>query len=205
MNADDREDQITLSLLGEIENDNAVSQRRLSKSLGVALGLTNSYLKRCVRQGYIRIKQVPPKRYLYYLTPKGFSEKSRLSTRYLVNSFSFYREASGSCLACFNECKNNGWKRVVLCGISELAEIATLRADECGITIVGFYDRDYKKKKYLRWKVWNDLSKMDDHDAILLTDLTEPSGILNHLETEGIENIVVPDLISRITNPGIRE
>lgn len=205
MNTNDREEKITLDILGEIENDNAVSQRHLSRRLGVALGLTNSYLKRCVRKGYIKIKQVPPKRYLYYLTPKGFAEKSRLSASYLSSSFSFYREASDSCLHAFQQCNEQGWKKIILCGISELGEIATLRGEESGITIVGFYDRNYKQNSYLRWDVWGEASGMPEHDAVLLTDLSEPASSLNDLRASGINNIVVPDLITGITNLGSKE
>ena len=44
--------------------------------MGVALGLANSYLKRCIRKGFIKITEAPANRYLYYLTPQGFAEKA---------------------------------------------------------------------------------------------------------------------------------
>ena len=77
-----KEDNVTLSILEAIENKNDMTQRHLADNLGVALGLANSYLKRCVKKGLVKIHQAPANRYLYYLTPKGFSEKSRLTTQY---------------------------------------------------------------------------------------------------------------------------
>ena len=77
----DRDDSVTLNILDTVEQNEHISQRDLSRKLGVALGLANSYLKRCVRKGLIKVQQAPANRYLYYLTPKGFSEKSRLTAQ----------------------------------------------------------------------------------------------------------------------------
>ncbi len=77
----DREEALTLALLDAIEARSDLTQRHLADRLGVALGLANSYLKRCVRKGWVKITQTPINRYLYYLTlmPQGFSETSRLT------------------------------------------------------------------------------------------------------------------------------
>ena len=91
MNNREREESLTLEILAAIEARSDVTQRHLARTMGIALGLTNSYLKRCVRKGLVKIHQAPANRYLYYLTPKGFAEKSRLTARYLSVSFAFYR------------------------------------------------------------------------------------------------------------------
>ena len=124
MNNRDREENVTLEILEAIEARSDVTQRHLARRTGTALGLTNSYLKRCVRKGLVKIHQAPANRYLYYLTPKGFAEKSRLTAQYLSVSLAFYRKAGDSCHDAFQRCEARGWKRVVLCGVSDLAEIA---------------------------------------------------------------------------------
>jgi DNA-binding MarR family transcriptional regulator len=88
MNSKGKENSMTLELLEAIEEKSDVTQRRLARELGVALGLANSYLKRCERKGLVKIHKAPANRYLYYLTPKGFAEKSRLTAEYLSASFS---------------------------------------------------------------------------------------------------------------------
>ena len=93
MNANKREDSLTLEILETIEKNDKLTQRHLANNLGVALGLANSYMKRCVRKGLIKVHQAPANRFLYYLTPKGFAEKSRLTASYLSSSFDFYRRA----------------------------------------------------------------------------------------------------------------
>ena len=64
----------------------------MAGDLGIALGLANAYLKRCVKKGLIKVSQVPANRYAYYLTPKGFAEKSRLTAEYLSVSFNLFRD-----------------------------------------------------------------------------------------------------------------
>ncbi|HEY4820142.1 MAG TPA: winged helix-turn-helix transcriptional regulator, partial [Xanthobacteraceae bacterium] len=67
-----------LGLLESVERGGEQSQRRLASELGVALGLVNAYLKRCVNKGLVKVSEAPARRYAYYLTPHGFTEKSLL-------------------------------------------------------------------------------------------------------------------------------
>src|SRR5579863_4509642 len=89
--------RIVLGLLSSVETDGARSQRHIAAELGIALGLANAYLKRCVHKGLVKVGQAPARRYAYYLTPQGFAEKSRLTATYLSHSFSFFREARAQC------------------------------------------------------------------------------------------------------------
>ena len=105
MNGKHKDDALTLEILEAIDEQSDVTQRHLARRTGVALGLANSYLKRCVRKGLVKIQQAPANRYLYYLTPKGFAEKSRLTAEYLSASLTFYRRAGDSCNRAFAHCR----------------------------------------------------------------------------------------------------
>src|SRR5205807_3235936 len=59
-----------LKLLEEVEKDSRVTQRGLAHQLGIALGLTNIYLKRLVRKGYIKCVNVQSNRISYLITPR---------------------------------------------------------------------------------------------------------------------------------------
>src|SRR3546814_593722 len=87
------EAELTRGLLRAVQENSALTQRSMARELGIALGLANAYLKRCVRKGYIKVRQAPPNRYAYYLTPQGFAEKTRLTSEYLSSSFRFFRRA----------------------------------------------------------------------------------------------------------------
>src|SRR3982751_5896209 len=95
--ADAEKMRIMLGLLESVERGGEQSQRRLASELGVALGLVNAYLKRCVNKGLVKVSEAPARRYAYYLTPQGFAEKSRLTVDYLSYSFSFFRTARADC------------------------------------------------------------------------------------------------------------
>jgi len=193
----DREDALTLEILDTIEKKENVSQRHLARHLGVALGLANSYLKRCVRKGYVKVTQAPANRYLYYLTPKGFSEKSRLTAQYLSYSLSFYRKAGESCLRVFDDCEKNGWRRLLLCGVSDLAEIATLRAMERDIQVIGFLDGSFERDTFLNRPVWRTNESIEQFDACMLTDLTSPTASYRKLQDALVHRpILVPDVLA---------
>jgi len=120
------EERILRELLVGIERDPAISQRKLSEDLGVSVGSINWYIKRCVKKGLVKLGQAPVKRYLYYLTPEGFAEKTRLTASYLSISFDIFRAGRQQYEALFNLCEANGWTNIMLLGESELTELALL-------------------------------------------------------------------------------
>ena len=177
----DGDSEITLGLLNAVQESSAVTQRSMANDLGIALGLANAYLKRCVRKGYIKVSQIPPNRYAYYLTPHGFSEKSRLTAEYLSSSFTFFRRARSQCDADLDRCAARGWTRVALAGASELAEIAPLCAAERPVTLVGLIDPNHAGNRYAGLGVVEQPSNLKDHDAVLITDLRDPQGVFERL------------------------
>ena len=196
MNAKDKEDAVTLQILSAIEEKSDVSQRHIAATLDVALGLTNSYLKRCIIKGLVKIKQAPANRYFYYLTPKGLAEKSRLTAAYLSLSFEFYRRASASCSAVFQECAERGHTKVLLCGVSELAEIASLRAQEYGVVIVGTYDPLSTRERFLDKPVIRDLKIVRDFDACVVTALENRQALQDSLALRCANaKVLIPDIL----------
>src|ERR1700691_5592313 len=100
--------RVMLGLLESVERDGAQTQRRLAGEVGVALGLLNAYLRRCINKGLVKVREAPARRYAYYLTPQGFAEKSRLTAEYLSDSFSFFRKAKDHCTRLFEEAAARG-------------------------------------------------------------------------------------------------
>jgi ribosomal protein S25 len=192
----ERDEELVLELLDAVGKSSHISQRHLASSMGIALGLANSYLKRCIRKGFIKISEAPANRYLYYLTPKGFTEKSRLTAKYLSSSFAFYRKAGESCLQVFMECERRGWRRALLYGMSDLAEIATLRAQELDVRIVGILDPHTERRRFAGVSVWQSLGEAGPFDVCVLTELNSPSlGYEQVLKEVGKERVLVPDIL----------
>lgn len=196
MNTVEREDDHTLGVLSAVSEESNLSQRRLALHLGVALGLANSYLKRCVKKGWVKVQQVPGNRYLYYLTPRGFAEKGRLTGRYLAKSMGFYRRASQSCLEALQICADKGWKRVALVGRSDLAEIAAIRQHECDVRIIGIVDWHSNDCQDLGYPVYASPRDVPKCQAWIVTDLHDPVMSWKSTCAEVSEDrVIVPDIL----------
>ena len=169
-----------LNVLSAVERDSRLTQRRLSRDLGIALGLANSYLRRCIGKGLIKVSQVPLNRYAYYLTPQGFAEKSRLTVEYLTWSFEFFRRARKQCSELLARGFAAGSGRIVLLGTGELAEIALLSAGETGIEILCVIDPDAGEDRCGGRPVVRDIAQAQalcgerGFDALMVTDLRDP-------------------------------
>ena len=167
--------RIVLGLLDAVEKDRAQSQRLLASELGIALGLVNAYLRRCVKKGLVKVSEAPARRFAYYLTPQGFAEKSRLTVEYLSYSFSFFRQAKADCANLLQSAKAGGIKKLILAGQSDLAEIAALCAIEHGIEIVGVVQDEPSRDQFIGLPVF---ANFDDgsvaFDAVMITDLVTP-------------------------------
>ena len=130
----------SLQLLSEISGEEPLSQRELSRRLGIAVGLVNSYLKNLVSKGFVRVKNFPSNRYAYLLTPQGFAEKSRLAYQHLTYFTGLYTVARHDYLDLFRTLEADGVREIVFCGVDEVAEIAYLSLRETTIELAGVVD-----------------------------------------------------------------
>jgi DNA-binding MarR family transcriptional regulator len=198
----DKDHSLTLEILNAIEADHRVTQRRLADHLGVALGLTNVYLKRCVRKGWVKINEAPANRYMYYLTPKGFAEKARLTGEFLSYSLGFYRRASDGLGALLAACAGSGLDSVCLVGRTELAEIASVRAQEHSVDLVGTYDPEAGGGTFVGRPLFTRLGDVPDCAACVVTMMRPVPDLLDTLGTRWPrERILVPPLVASLVNP----
>ena len=61
-----------LKIIDEIARENSLTQRDLSRRTSLSLGAVNLIIKRLIRQGLVKTKNLNPKKVEYLLTPKGF-------------------------------------------------------------------------------------------------------------------------------------
>jgi DNA-binding MarR family transcriptional regulator len=178
---------IVLSVLTSIEGDSTITQRKLAGDLGIALGLANAYLRRCVRKGLVKMRQVPLNRYAYYLTPQGFAEKSRLTAEYLAVSLDFFRRARSDCAALFGRCEAEGWRTAALYGAGDLAEIAILSAGETAVDVLCVIDPEQPGARCGGLPIVADLAGAVMHarprrlDGIVVTDTRAPQASFDDL------------------------
>lgn len=142
-----------LQILNELSDDDSLTQRDISSRLGIALGLTNSYIKNLIAKGFVTVKSIPPRRYAYFLTPKGFAEKTRLTYHLLQDYTRIYREARNNYRQLFSELRDEGTKSVVLAGADEVAEIAYITLHEADLKLSGVFDEELAGKTFFGWDV----------------------------------------------------
>jgi hypothetical protein len=193
--------EITLGVLDAVQQNSAVTQRSMARELGIALGLANAYLRRCMRKGWVKVKQIPPNRYLYYLTPKGFAEKSRLTGEYLSSSFTFFRRARAQYDEALGVCRRNGWGRVALYGASDMAEIAALCNLEHRLELVIVAADADANARIAGLPAVAALDQAAPLDAAIITDLARPQEAYAQLRRVlPAERVLAPALL-RVTRP----
>ena len=182
----DLQGQRDLLLLNELDRNGGATQRTLATKLGVALGLTNLYLKRLARNGYIKITAIPRHRIRYLLTPQGFTEKSRLTYLHMQHSLSHYRDMRIRLKEMMATFDGSHGQRVVIYGTTELAELAYLSLREMNMHCVGFIDGS-SRETFLSCPVSSpDRISGWQFDRVLIADLDNSAACEEQLVRSGV-------------------
>ena len=174
-----------LDVLEAVADNNRITQRSLANRLGIAVGLTNLYLKRLARKGYIKFVNVRPNRITYLLTPKGIAEKSRLTYEYIEYSMFVYRQVRTHLTSMVQPWLSDGARGVALYGTGEAAELAYLCLREHGLEPVAIFDRE--ARRFLGMPVY----KPREHcsiafDVLIIAKLDQTEELLAELIELGI-------------------
>jgi len=143
----DQQEIKTLKILEAIEEDHNQSQRDLSKRLGISLGLVNSLIKRILKKGYFKVTTIPKNRVKYILTPKGFSEKTTLTYKYLSHAVDFYLDIRNRINQLVEDIATAGHKDIVIYGANELAEISCTVLRGYDLNLLGIVDNERAGEK----------------------------------------------------------
>jgi DNA-binding MarR family transcriptional regulator len=177
----------SLQILDELANNDSLTQRDLSSRLGIALGLVNSYIKNLVAKGYLTVKAIPPKRYAYYLTPKGFTEKTRLTYDLLHDYTRIYREARKNLKQLFHDMQKSGIKRIVFAGADEVAEIAYITLQETTLELAGVVDGEHAGEKFFGREIqpFSGVKQMQ-YDSVVVTTYLKRDAVAGELTAQGV-------------------
>jgi predicted transcriptional regulator len=178
----------SLLLLTEIAAEESLSQRELSRRLGIALGLVNSYLKNLVAKGYVRITSFPRNRYGYLLTPQGIAEKSRLAYQHLSYFTSLYKITRQDYLDLFRRLYASGVRSVSFCGVDEVAEIAYLSLRETGLELAAVMDDDHEGESFFDTGVSSlEQGLAGERRQIIITSVKKGDSLAAELLRRGID------------------
>ena len=176
----DNRSKAELDLITVLEENHQISQTKLAKRVGIAVGLVNILMKRAVTRGAIKIKQIPARRYAYYLTPKGFAEKAKLVTRYLDSSLHLYRKLRIEYRDIFTNLEAKGIHEIVLVGDVDIAELAIMAAFDSNVTIIGLVNEQTNKNRVGLTPV---TSKLEDEYSgiVVICDARAPQACFDAL------------------------
>ena len=179
----------TLQLLEAIAEDKPTSQRELSDSLQISLGLVNSFIKRLVKKGYCKVTTIPKNRVKYMLTPAGAMEKTRLTYEYISISYNYFVTAKKRLQILYDELQRQGNKRVVFYGAGEVADIAYLSMTGTDVKLIDVVDAQMEGKNFahLIIKPCSYLKEID-YDILLVTALDNHKDIRNSIKNLGISS-----------------
>ena len=172
----------SLQILNELSDNDSLTQRDLSLRLDIALGLVNSYIKNLIAKGFITVKSIPTRRYAYFLTPKGFAEKTRLTYHLLQDYTRIYREARSGFKDLFSELRNDGVKQVVFAGADEVAEIAYITLQEMDMELSSVVDEELAGKRFFGRDIMliSGIQRME-YDCIVVTSYLKRKQIFEKL------------------------
>ncbi len=183
---DENNDNITLTILQKIHENSGITQRKLASDHKVALGSINIILKRLMNKGFVKITEVHPKRFLYFLTPKGFNEKTRLLLSYINRSILIYKDIKNHVEGTLEEMIKDHCRSVVLCGLDDGFDIVYLAIQEKGLKIAELYDfneENIGERKFgYTIKDAQLLKNISDDNAILIASVASEPLIRMRLE-----------------------
>lgn len=184
--ASNPESRRELELLEALSDSAQVTQRKLSARLGIALGLTNIYLKRLVHKGYVKCVNARSNRLLYLITPAGLAEKTRLTYEFMEYSLYLYRGARLRLRGVIEPLARRRSVRVAIFGTGEAAEIAYLCLKEFGVEPVAVFGED-SEPAFFSYPV----RSLRDHskvafDSLVVATLDRPGPAIAVLEGHGV-------------------
>jgi DNA-binding MarR family transcriptional regulator len=180
-----------LEILTAVDEGGSLTQRALAQRLGVALGLTNLYLKRLSRKGYLKIVEFPRKpatrkRLRYLLTPKGIAEKTRLTYEHMSYALNLYRRTRETLRQTLAELVPAGAKRIALYGTGDAAELAYLTLKEFGLEPVAVFARE-AGGEFLGYRVRPAGELADEEiDRVIVATFERHEPIVAELKAAGI-------------------
>jgi hypothetical protein len=200
---DESKQEILLRLLEHVEADESVSQDRFARRIGIAKGLANAYFNRCLQKGWIKLRQVPKQRFFYYLTPKGFAEKARLSAQFLAHSYKFYRDSRADLGALMEEAAERGFRRLAVLGAGELAEIAAIVSDDAPTKIVAFIAPESPRRRIAGRPVVASWSEIEEADGAVLATIENAGPVYESFrKSQPTVTVLVPKQLQSLVGKG---
>ena len=181
-------------ILDFIDKNKDITQRELSKEVGVAVSMINGYLSVYEKEGLIKKNYQSTKTVYYYLTKKGIEKKKVLNIGYLNSSLGVYNKAKKNIIDFLDQIIKKGYKEIMLYGAGEVAEILlqTIALNhDFPLNVICVIDDDADKhgKKIVSNEIVSvDVINDTEHDGILISSYTNNKKIIEKLKAKNYDS-----------------
>ncbi|MBT6045260.1 MAG: winged helix-turn-helix transcriptional regulator [Candidatus Scalindua sp.] len=183
-----------LEILERLENNGHLTQRELSKEVGIALGLVNHLLKKMVKKGWIKIKNLDSKKIKYLITPDGAREKSSLLYKRVESTIHFYLDAKRVIKDKVIHLKNEGIENVSIYGINHISEVLFIVLKELGLELSSVVEERKEGQEWFGYTVVNmDEFVKSNTSVLILASLDKEEIDCFCKEQENIKVVVLRD------------
>jgi len=145
-------------VIHEIGRDLNTTQRKISRQIGLSLGMTNIIMKRLIAKGYVKVKGLNRRNVQYILTPRGFAEKVKKTHRYLLRTIETLKTVKEKIQDTVLGYYEKGERNFTILGKGELANIVEISL------------RDLRKGDLQYWRVRTPKEINSKDSIILLAD-----------------------------------
>jgi len=157
-----------LAILEKLENNGHLTQRDLSKEVGIALGLVNHLLKKMVKKGWIKIKNIDAKKIRYLITPEGAMEKSSLLYKRVESTIHFYLDAKRVIKEKVEHLKGDGVKSVSIYGINHISEVLFIVLKELGLELISVVEEEKEGEEWFGYDVIGMEEFVENKNSVLV-------------------------------------
>jgi len=171
-------------IMSEVVENEYITQRELSKKLGVSVSTVNVLMNKMIREGLIKMTQVSQKQVLYMLTPVGMMEKAKKTVSYLKGHYRAIFETKEKVKLVLDKLEQDYDPIFILTSDDEMGEILRIAVQE-------FQSKHSKSKiKIIHNKY--DLATVDSSSSILLHMNLDEEALT---ECDCIENLAIVNLL----------
>lgn len=187
MQSIEKNELLELEILKHVERNPRLNNRMAASKLGCSVKLAHELLKKMVEKGTLHVRKHHARRWDYFLTPHGLTEKARLTFEFIHFSMHFYNEARKESSRVCRDIAESGKKNVAIVGCGDLAEIAYLGIKEWGLELKEIYGKD---KKYFMGHAVKPEENISESsaDAILICEYDKSQPMTKRYTPSSITN-----------------
>jgi DNA-binding MarR family transcriptional regulator len=174
-------------IMNEIAENQNISQRELSRKLGLSLGTVNLLINKMIKEGVLKMEQVSQKQVMYMLTPAGMIEKAKKTVSYLKSHYRVIYETKDKIITVLNQFSQEYENMIILKSDDEIGHIVQIALSEY-----------QAKNKDVNFKIFNEPFDLETVKHLMNEDDTVLLYAIENEKLSGMKDVKMVNLIERL-------